>query len=359
MSIALRGELADFGISDVFQLVGQQCKTGCLEVRRREESAFVIFECGEVVGAFPGESTGELALGRRLVATGILSRDDAIRFLNQGRASARLFIDLVEEYGRVDPQALRDVSDWLTRDTLFEVLQWEEGRFDFSPEDVRSIRDCGESLSIERVLMDGMRQIDEWNAMRSEIPGEDEIFERRPGKDGAQPPESGPGAGHRERVWGFVDGCRSVRNVIECSRLDRFDAMCALVDLVRGGDIQPVSTEPGRSRPRRSMRVRAMDLSVGGPVVLLAMLVASLFLGASEPRNVEGADAFERAANPFETSERLSRDQARRFVLSGSRSLQPGPESDSLPNRDALATGGAHLYNRVVSEGKFLPESRR
>ena len=259
----------------------------------------------------------------------------------------------------MDPQALRDVSDWLTRDTLFEVLQWQEGRFDFSPEDVRSIRDCGESLSIERVLMDGMRQIDEWNAMSGEIPGEDEIFERRSGKDGAQLSEPGPDAEHRERVWGFVDGCRSVRNVIECSRIDRFDAMRALVDLVREGDIQPVSTEPGSPTQRRSMSARAMKLSVGGPVVLLATLVASLFLGTSEPRNVDGPDAFERAANPFETSERLSRDQARRFALSGSRSLQPGPELDSLPNRDALATGGVHLYNRVVSEEKFLPEPRR
>ena len=31
MSVALRGNLEDFGIADVFQLVGQQRKTGILE----------------------------------------------------------------------------------------------------------------------------------------------------------------------------------------------------------------------------------------------------------------------------------------------------------------------------------------
>ena len=359
MSVALRGELADFGISDVFQLVGQQCKTGCLEVRRGAELAFVLFEGGEVVGAFPGEPTGELALGRKLVGAGVLCRDDAIRFLKQGRASARRFVDLVRERGPVDSSTLREVSDRLTRDTLFDVLQWEEGHFDFFSEDVRSVRDCGESLSTERVLMDGMRQIDEWNAMRSEIPGEDEIFERRSGENETPATAPGPDLSPQERVWGSVDGVRSVRNVIERSGLDRFDATRALVGLIRGGNIRPVSFKRRRPTERQSTSVRAMKLAVGGPVVLLAALVAWMFLGSPELRNVERLDAFERAAEVFETNERRSRAQAGRFALSGRRSPDRGQEWDPLSARNALATGGSRLYNRVHPEEDFLPEPSR
>ena len=32
MAVALRGNLSDFGIGEVFQLIGQQRKTGVLEV---------------------------------------------------------------------------------------------------------------------------------------------------------------------------------------------------------------------------------------------------------------------------------------------------------------------------------------
>ena len=35
MAVALHGNLRDFGIGEVFQLIGQQRKTGVLEVRRR------------------------------------------------------------------------------------------------------------------------------------------------------------------------------------------------------------------------------------------------------------------------------------------------------------------------------------
>ena len=94
-------------------------------------------------------------------------------------------------------------------------------------------------------------------------------------------------------------------------------------------------------------------------MVLLAILVAAMFLGSSDSRNVERLDAFERAAEVFEKNERRSRAQARRFALSGRRSPEWGQEWDSLSNRDALATGGSRLYNRVVSEEDFLPESSR
>ena len=37
MGVALRGNLEDFGIADVFQLIGQQRKTGVLDLKRRNE----------------------------------------------------------------------------------------------------------------------------------------------------------------------------------------------------------------------------------------------------------------------------------------------------------------------------------
>ena len=102
-----------------------------------------------------------------------------------------------------------------------------------------------------------------------------------------------------------------------------------------------------------------MKLPVGGPVVLLATLVASMFLGSSGSRNVEHLDAFEQAAEVFETNERRSRAQARRFALSGRWSPERGQERGPFSDRDALATGGSRLYNPVYSGEDFLPEPSR
>ncbi len=44
MSVALRGNLQDFGIADIFQLIGQQRKTGILEFKDGQESVQLRFD---------------------------------------------------------------------------------------------------------------------------------------------------------------------------------------------------------------------------------------------------------------------------------------------------------------------------
>ena len=49
MSVALRGNVKDFGIAEVFQLIGQQRKTGILELSGQDQQVQLVFDCGAVV----------------------------------------------------------------------------------------------------------------------------------------------------------------------------------------------------------------------------------------------------------------------------------------------------------------------
>ena len=51
MAIALRGNLKDFGIAEVFQLIGQQRKTGLLEISAKGRQVCLAFSDGAVVRA--------------------------------------------------------------------------------------------------------------------------------------------------------------------------------------------------------------------------------------------------------------------------------------------------------------------
>ena len=50
----LRGDLKEFGVPEVFQLLEQQAKTGCLNVKTDIKEIEVYFREGRIVGAFPG-----------------------------------------------------------------------------------------------------------------------------------------------------------------------------------------------------------------------------------------------------------------------------------------------------------------
>ena len=57
MSIALHGNLRDFGIAEVFQLIGQQRKTGTLVVGEGARSILLVFDEGRVVRGGPAGAT--------------------------------------------------------------------------------------------------------------------------------------------------------------------------------------------------------------------------------------------------------------------------------------------------------------
>ena len=68
MSVALRGNLQDFGIAEVFQLIGQQRKTGLLDVSHGDQTVRLAFDAGRVVWGRPVEGGEDVVLGERLRA---------------------------------------------------------------------------------------------------------------------------------------------------------------------------------------------------------------------------------------------------------------------------------------------------
>ena len=82
----LRGDLKEFGVPEIFQLLEQQGKTGCLHIKTSIRDIEVYFREGMVVGAFPaGEKPWDHLLGI-LCRVGYLSEED-VRRLDKRHAS--------------------------------------------------------------------------------------------------------------------------------------------------------------------------------------------------------------------------------------------------------------------------------
>ena len=83
MAIALRGNLRDFGIGEVFQLIGAQGKTGILEVEASGEKIRMAFREGSVVWAAPSGPHEHAALGDMLVRVGLLTPERLVQLEQQ------------------------------------------------------------------------------------------------------------------------------------------------------------------------------------------------------------------------------------------------------------------------------------
>jgi hypothetical protein len=275
VSVGLSGNLSDFGIADVFQLIGQQRKTGALELRSGASRAQLTFDRGLVVsaGLVTGRG-GELdPLADRLVRCGQLTRERADEAVAAARASAQPLAQILVARGWLDADSVRAAQDLVTRDAIFDLLRWDTGTFDFHAYPIDHDRDPAELLGAEQILMDGLRMVDEWQSFAQLVPSEDTVFTRARGSGSA---DAIPG--DAERVLALIDGRLSVRRVIDLARLGTFDGMRILSELRAAGAIDAVAAEDapiGRRRRARSAAMGWLALrSTAAALVPLAALAA-------------------------------------------------------------------------------------
>jgi len=178
MAASLRGDLKDFGIADVFQLIGQQRKTGILEFNGDGQQIQILFDQGAVVSAAPVGSWPGAAFGEMLMRCGLLSRDRTDELRRECGASARTLSGVAIARGWLGEGELRKIEELLTRETIFSVLRWEAGSFDFTANEIEHGRSVDSLLGAEQILMDGLRMVDEWQSFADLVPSEDTVFRR-------------------------------------------------------------------------------------------------------------------------------------------------------------------------------------
>ena len=281
MAVALNGNLRDFGIAEVFQLIGQQRKTGMLVVGEGSNAVFLSFDDGRVVaGGATGQESEGGSLGSQLVRSGYLTRDRLRDLVSESGRSARPIADLLVASGRLDPAVLEEVEDLLTRETVFDIMRRKSGEFHFSAESIVHATPPARLLGAEQILMDGLRMLDEWQTFSAAVPSEEAVF-RRVGNLESSRNFAQNGEDDRldqvERVLKLIDGRLSVRRVVDLSRIGTFEATRVLAELRQAGLIE-VATQEVRRIPRRPVSPKSLlpspraVFATAVPFVALAVL---------------------------------------------------------------------------------------
>lgn len=364
MSVALRGNLEDFGISDVFQLIGQQGKTGVLEIlgpaRRRMR---LVFDGGKIVRAAPEGAHDGDALGEMLVRCGRLTpeqRDTAER--RAAGDSLSLSRALFAE-GFLSVPEIEEIEEILTRDTLFELLPWKSGSFHFEAEPVSHEREPGTLLPAEQVLMDGLRMVDEARALRALVPADEVVFRRSGTVATARErlaPEGPRALEALDRVWQLVDGRLPARRVMDLSRLGSFEAMRLLAHLVRcqaiaalsGDEVERMRRRPVRATAAAGPRASLVRL-VPATAALLVAIAAAIALGVRAPE-APLLDPLPAAQDAFAVRRIRNAAEAWRAAHgTWPRDLESLVRAGWLPP-DALTLANAPLYHAAQPEDDAL-----
>jgi len=310
--MALRGTLKDFGIADIFQLIGHQTKSGVLRLKSRESDIAISFREGNVVKAESATRQKKDLLGHMLVRASIISDGQLEEALDDQRRTLRKLGDILITRNFIGKEHLTEFMRLQTTETIYRLFSWQSGTYEFEQGDIERDPDFGEPIRAESVLMEGFRMVDEWPMIRKRISGYGLTFDKikmlpepKPVKEDDLDFDMGGGGsasndgnvGTAERkLYELVTTDRDVQKLIDMSRMGEFDACKALATLLEQGYLRVSGSDKHSKNPALLQGGlsgnRGRTSLVLSAVVLVALLIAiGLTLRASSGGSAINAGA--------------------------------------------------------------------
>ncbi len=309
--MALEGTLKDVGLSDIFQLLQLQQKTGVLTVFRGKEVVTVSFDKGMVVFADEFQRSEQERLGSVLLKAKLVTSQDLLRAVEMQKQTLQKLGFILVNNGFLNQEQLKRALQMQVRETVFKLFRWEDGNFKFSQEPVTFDQGLYQALPSDYLVMEGIRRIDEWPLIKKKIPSLHFIFDRSAEAEGKIGQADEPGEqdlddilsfvdeGHMDKpvpqgegkgiklsssekiIFSMVDGRRTVQDLVDEGRIGEFDTCKALYSLLSLGLIKQMgeaaeraAEKAGRDRP--VFFKQALGLAAVVVFVILAMLVNPL-----------------------------------------------------------------------------------
>ena len=230
----LQGNLKEFSLPNIFQLVKMSAKSGALTIRRGEESGKIFFRKGLINYAYSAPQL--LPLGERLVKSGSISArqlKEALAEQKKAGEGARIGTILLKS-GVIDRGTLEQAVREQIQDSAFNFFSWSDGDFEFSADEHVTDEDILVEMTVETVIMEGCRRIDEWELIFEHLGS----LERVPHLAYSERVEERGEitlAAEEWRVLLHIDGRADINTILRDCGLDRFHGAKVIYSLYSGG----------------------------------------------------------------------------------------------------------------------------
>lgn len=361
--MALQGNLDDFSLPEILQLIAVQQKSGVLKLTSGDDVGVIFFDGGKVVSTRDRRRNAKDPLKPFLVRTGRLTEPQLRQVETIESESRRELTDILLSGNYLTSEQLAHAIEEQVQDTLHQLLTWKTGAYHFSG-DARTVPKFAVNvrLNTEGLLMESMRRIDEFARYKETLSSPAMVL--RP-KALAVPPAEMTDA--ERRVLPLVDGLRPIRDVIAQSKMVDFEVYEALHHLLEQGVVEislsaappkvtpmPTSTAPKAARPRGGLALAVgllvLALSVGlgryGSPKLLAPVQRSAVPSDWAPPEIAGLDDAARVTIALETYRAMRGRYPSELATLARAGLVPGATVQAVSTKFLYRSDGASYTRR-------------
>ncbi len=260
--MTLKGDLDSISLADVFQTLSMTQQEGTLIVQNPDQRKRIFFH-GKGVSLV---TTGEKKMGKLgdlLVGLGKITPEQLEEAL---ALQTQKNIRVGEALAELGYSSLHDIEQAVRQqieEEIYDLFSWENASFEFleGPPDEGSFSEDGLpitklSFNVNALIMEAARRIDEWDLIEKFIPTMKEIFLPDETIDATQYSEQ------EQTVLAFLDGTRSVKDIVTESHMPKFEVCKFLYKLLEEGKARRVEFEVLLSLGDEAVKTENLDAAV-------------------------------------------------------------------------------------------------
>jgi tetratricopeptide (TPR) repeat protein len=320
--MAIEGALQDVSLADICQLLAMGMKTGCLSITDRSNFGYVYFENGRVI--YASVLNRRDRLGELLVRNHVITRKDlSTATEKQAGEKGKRLGEILVEIEALTEEELHKYIQMQIEEAVYHLFAWTQGSFHFDTDQMPDEEGLFlVSIPPEALLMEGARRVDEWSQVEKKIPSFDIVFQldKHPDEGG----EDVDLTKDQKKVIPFIDGVRTVQEIMIEAGLVEFETGKALYGLVQAGFVSRAGE-------------RSTDEETGGDEALQQHLNVGIAFYRS--------GMMDDAGREFEEALVIDPKQSRANFMMGLIAFRLGQLEEALDHFGSMPPGAGNNYS--------------
>lgn len=320
--MAIEGALQDVSLADICQLLGMGMKTGCLSITDRSNFGYIYFKKGRVI--YASVLNRRDRLGELLVRNHVITRKDlSAATERQAQERGKRLGQILVEQEALSEDELHKYIQMQIEEAVYHLFAWNQGSFHFDTDQMPD-EDGIYLVSIppEALLMEGARRVDEWSQIEKKIPSFDIVFQLDKNPDESE--EEVELTKDQKKVLPYIDGVRTVNEIMDEAGLVEFDTGKALYGLIQAGFVSRAGE-------------RSTSEETGGDEALQQHLNVGIAFYRS--------GMMEDATREFEQALAIEPKQARANFMMGLIAFRRGRLEEALDHFGTMPPGAGNNYS--------------
>jgi hypothetical protein len=253
--MALKGNLRDFSVTQLLNLINLARKTGTLTLEGPDAIAWVSFREGKLIYAQIGNEDGSLT--GILTKAGKISGKQAkvIRTHATEKSDKELGLLLINAGYLSQQDILASLNEYIL-EIVYQLFTWIEGLFRFDADVLPPDESITIRLDLENIIMEGTRHLQEFEMLKEEIPNLEMglTFVERPGADIRDVQLTV----EEWKVVSYINPKNTIRQIAKANKMNELDIRRIVYGLLQAGLVEIIRPE-GMPLPPQAQKLPPVD----------------------------------------------------------------------------------------------------